>query len=241
MGTTGRIVRSALAASVLLALLAACGDGAGQSGRRTVEASGFTGVSTTAGIDVVVSTSTGWAVDISASPQVMSRIVVEVRGSTLWIGVRAGTAARSRWLASQAQVGVALPSLERLDVTDGSRARLELEEPGTDVAIALSRGSQVSGSIACDGLAIASSGSSVAELSGSAERISLVASDRAKLRLSALETPSMDAILSGGSTAAVAVSHLLVVEASGGSGLSYRGDARVERQTLSGGSWLRKE
>jgi hypothetical protein len=224
-----------------------------------VDVAGFTGVSTSAGIDVVVSTSTvdrsairdpgpsqpspaaGWSVEVFADRQAMGRIVVEVRGATLWIGVPAATAARARWLASQARVDVALPSLEQLEVTDGSRARIALEEPGTDVQIALSRGSQASGTIACAGLAIAASGSSIADLGGTAERVTLVASDRAKLQLSSLETPSMSAILSGGSTAAVAVSRELVVEASGASGLSFRGDARVEQQTLSGGSWLRRE
>jgi hypothetical protein len=231
----------ALLVAGLSVLLAGCGGGAGQSGRRTVNVSGFTSVSTGSGIDVEVATSEGWAVEVSANPQVMDRIVVETRGSTLWIGLRAGTAARARWLASQALVGIALPSLVRLDVTDGSRAHVNCAEPGTDLALVLSRGSQVSGSLVSAGLSITASGSSIAELTGSAERISLVASDRAKLRLTALETPLMDAILSGGSTAAVAVSQRLVVEASGGSGLSFRGDARVERQDLSGGSWLRKE
>ncbi len=71
--------------------------------------------------------------------------------------------------------------------------------------------------------------------------MSLVAADRSKLKLTGFETSSLDANLAGGSTAAVAVSRRLTVVAGGGSGLSFRGDARVESQALSGGSWLRKE
>jgi len=229
-------------AAALLALCAAlAGCGGSGPARRTVEAAGFTGVSATAGIDVVISTSTAWSVGLAADRLAMDRIVVEVRGSTLWLGLRPGTAARARWLASQARVDVTLPSLSRLEVTDGSRARLSLSQPAADLAVELSRGSQVSGTLACAELVIAATGSSIVELAGTAERITLAGSDRAKLRLSSLETPSMSAILSGGSTAAVSVSRELVVEASGDSGLSFRGDARVERQTLSGGSWLRRE
>jgi hypothetical protein len=220
-------------------LLAGCG-GSG-SGTRTVDARGFTGVSATAGIDVIVSTSATWSAELSADPQVIDRIVVEVRGATLWIGLKAGTFARGRYLANKAQVSIGMPALARLDVTDGSRALVAVKQPGGDLSVVLSRGSQVSGSVACAALTISASGSSVAELSGTADRISLVASDRAKLKLNALETPSLDAALSGGSTAAVAVSQRLTVEAAGGSGLSFRGDARVESQTLNSDSWLKKE
>jgi hypothetical protein len=234
-------MKRAILASGLAILLAGCGGSTGQAGRRTVEAVGFTGVSTGWGIDVEISTSSGWAVEVSADRQVVDRILVEVRGSTLWIGLREGTLARARWLASQARVGIAMPALERLEATGGSQARLAVGQPGTDAAIAISGGSSVSGSLVCAGLSIAASGSSVAELSGSAGQVNLVASDRSRLKLTGLETPVMTASLSGGSAAAVAVTRQLVVEARDGSGLSYRGDARVESQTLSGGSWLRKE
>lgn len=230
----------AVAALALLAPFAGCGGGTGVA-RRTVAASGFTGVSVTAGIDVVISTSSSWSVELSADRLALDRIVVESRGSTLWIGLRPGTAARARWMASQAQVRITLPSLARMDVTDGSRARVDLAEPTVDLLLQLSRGSQLSGTISCAGLVITATGSSIVELTGSADRITLAGSDRAKLRLTGLETPSVDATLSSGSTAAVTASRRLVVEASGGSGLSFRGDARVERQILSGGAWVRRE
>ncbi|MCX7030093.1 MAG: DUF2807 domain-containing protein [Spirochaetes bacterium] len=242
MESTGwRIARTALLVCGLSALLVGCGGSAGQAGRRTVEARGFTTVSTGSGIDVEVATSAGWAVEVSADRQVIDRIIVEMRESTLWIGLREGTLARARWLASQARVAIAMPSLDRLEASGGSQARLTLEQPGRDLAVVLSGGSLLSGSLVCAGFSISASGSSVAELSGSADRVDLVASDRSRLKLTGLETPSMNASLSGGSSAAVAVSVHLTVEASGGSGLSFRGDARVERQDLSGGSWLRKE
>lgn len=232
-------MKRALLASGLVLLLAGCG--AGGAGRRTVEAGGFTAVSTGSGIDVDVASSAGWAVEVAADRLALDRIVVEVRGTTLWIGLRAGTLARARYLASMGRVTVGMPVLERLDVDGGSTARIAIEAPGRDLAVTLSRGSMLSGSLAVAGLSITASGSSVALLSGTADRVSLAGADRAELKLTGLTTLSMEAILSGGSTAAVAVSGRLTVEASGGSGLSFRGDARVDRQDLSGGSWLRKE
>jgi hypothetical protein len=234
-------MKHALLASGLVILLAGCGGSAGQSGRRTVAASGFTAVSTGWGIDIEVATSGGWGVEVSADRQVIDRIVVEMRGTTLWIGLREGTLARTRWLAGQARISIALPALEHLEAAGGSQARLAIAQPGRNLAVMLSGGSSLSGSLVCAGLSITASGSSVAELMGSADPVILAAADRSRLKLTGLETASMDAILSGGSTAAVAVSRRLTVEASGGSGLSFRGDARVESQTLSGGSWVRKE
>jgi hypothetical protein len=232
-------MRHAFLACLIVILIAGCG--AAGSGRRTVAASGFTGVSTEAGIDVEVTTSTGWSVEVSADRLALDRIVVEVRGTILWIGLRAGTLARARYLASMGRVGIAMPVLERLDVTGGSTARVSLAQPHSDLTAALMRGSTLAGSLACAELTISASGSSVARLSGTADRVSLTGSDRADMKLSGLETASLDANLSGGSIAAVAVSGHLTVRASGGSGLSFRGDARVDSQELSGGSWLRKE
>jgi hypothetical protein len=216
----------------LCALLAGCGGSAGESLRRVVAVGGFT---------AVISTSDAWKAEISASPLVVDRIVAETRGSTLWIGIPPGTAARGRWLASQATVDVTLPMLARLDVTDGSRARIVLREPDVDVAVTLTRGSQLAGRLECAGLVIAAANSSLVDLGGTANRVTLAASDRAKLQLTDLATPVLDAVLSGGSTAAVNVSRRLTVEASGGSGLAFQGDARVEQQKLSGGAWLRRE
>jgi hypothetical protein len=239
--TGGRIGRTALLVSALSILLAGCGGSAGQLVRRTVEAGGFTAVSTGWGIDVEVATSAGWAVEVAADRQVTDRIIVELRGSTLWIGLREGTLARTRWLASQARVSIALPSLERLEAAGGSQARIALRQPVANLAVVLTGGSTLSGSLACAGLSITASGSSAAELTGTADQAILAAADRSRLKLTGLETQSMDVILSGGSTAAVAVSTRLSVAASGGSGLSFRGDARVEQQNLSDGSWVRKE
>ena len=147
--TAMKIGCTTLLAAGLSVLLAGCGGTAGQSVRRTVAASGFTAVSTGWGIDVEVATSTGWAVEVSADRQVVDRIIVEVRGSTLWIGLREGTLARARWLASQARVSIALPSLEQLEVAGGSQARLAMRQPGGSLAVVLSGGSSLSGSLAC--------------------------------------------------------------------------------------------
>lgn len=229
-----------LAVLGLAAALTGCG-GVGRTVRSTVEARGFTAVSTGSGIDVEITTSPGWTVELIGDRQALGSIIVEVRGTTLWIGLREGTLARARWLAGQARVGIALPVLDRLEVADGARARLAIEQADRDLGVELSTGSSLSGSVRCAALAIAASGGSIAEIGGTTEAVSLVATDRSKLKLTGLETPSLDADLAGGSTAAVAVSRRLTVVAGGGSGISFRGDARVESQALSGGSWLRKE
>jgi hypothetical protein len=229
----------ALVLAAGLAVLAGCG-GTGAA-TTPVAARGFTAVSTSAGISVEIASSSDWNVELIADRQAVGRIIVEVRGSTLWIGLRAGTFARARWLASQSRVAIAMPALDRLDVSGGSLARLGVEQPDRDLAVTLTGGSDLAGSLSCAALALTASGGSVAEIRGTARSVKIEASGGAKLKLTGFETPSMDASLSGGSTAAVAVSQRLAVVAGGGSGLSFRGDARVESQALSGGSWLRKE
>jgi hypothetical protein len=223
-----------------LAVLTGCGL-VGGTVTTTVPAHGFTAVSTSAGISVEIASSSDWAVALIADRLAVGRIIVEVRGSTLWVGLRAGTFARARWLASQARVAIAMPALDRLDAADGSTARLGVQQPDRDLVVSLTAGSNLAGSLSCAALTLYARGASVADIRGIARSVKLEASDGTRLRLSGFETPSMDASISGGSTAAVAVSQRLIVVAAGGSGLSFRGDARVESQTLSGGSWLRKE
>jgi hypothetical protein len=232
-------IRAALALTAATFVLAGCG-GTGTA-TTPVAARGFTAVSTSAGISVEIASSSDWAVELIADRQAAGRIIVEVRGSTLWIGLKAGTFARARWLASQARIAIAMPALDRLDVSGGSLARLGVEQPDRDLAVSLTAGSSLAGSLACGALTLTAAGASVADIRGTARSVKIEASDNSKLKLTGFETPSMDASLSGGSTAAVSVSQRLVVVAGGGSGLSFRGDARVESQALSGGSWLRKE
>ena len=196
-----------LLASGFVILLAGCGGSAGQTGRRTVDVRGFTAVSTDWGIDVEIATSEGWAVDVSADRQAIDRIVVEVRGSTLWIGLRAGTSARARYLASMG-TGGRRPARSRAARRDAVGRR-----PGsasTSRAATWPWRSRAAASSRARSPAAASRSPPRAAASrscpGTADRVDLAGSDRAKLKLTGLETPSMDAVLSGGSTAAVAVS-----------------------------------
>ena len=233
------------AALLLLAGLASCapaakGDGVGVV-RRSVAAERFTGVTTGSGIDVQIARSDAWAVELAADRQVIDRIVVEKRGEVLWIGLPDGVFARGRFLASQARVLISIPGLERLEAGGGSRVQIGMNQPETDLEVILSGGSSLAGTLVCADLSISGSGGSVFQLSGSAAHAALSGSGGSHLRLSSLQAISVDVELSGRSTAALSVSERLSVTASGGSGVAFRGDARVERQELSGGAWLRRE
>jgi hypothetical protein len=211
----------------------------GGSGMREFDYKGFTVVETGYGINVKIVQSKTYSVALFADPDIMDRIVIEASGRTLRIG--------RRWeffllpWNRKARVEISMPTLEGLGASGGSHIDVVMDGAAGAVITTLSGGSSLSGSISADTLEIRGSGGSSAELAGRSRLLRLSGSGGSRFRMAGFPARELDADLSGGSSVDGSVSDSLTVRASGGSHVIYHGDARIERQSLSGGSWIRKE
>jgi hypothetical protein len=211
----------------------------GGPGMREFDCTGFTVVETGYGIDVKVVQSQSYGVALFADPEIMDRVVIEASGRTLRIG--------RRWeffplpWNHKARVEISMPTLEGLSASGGSHIDVAMDASAGEIFVRMSGGSSLAGSVSADSMEIRGSGGSSAELSGSARTLRISGSGGSRFRLAGFPARTLDADLSGGSWAEGTVSDSLDVRASGGSHVSYHGDARIERQNLSGGSWIRRE
>lgn len=240
----GRLI-AAMACVVLVA--AGCQGGnaeratEGGSIVRELDYRGFTAVDTGWGIDVKIAQSPTYRVALFADPVMAGKILVERSGSTLRIG-RARRFYLPPWtLKWKARVEISMPTIERLSASGGSHADVAMDVAAGGVDVRLSGGSSLAGTITSATMEIDGSGGSSAELAGGTTRLELSGSGGSRFRMASFVATDLDARLSGGSSVEIAVSGSLTVRGSGGSHVVYRGDGRVERQELSGGSWVRKE
>lgn len=206
---------------------------------REFDYKGFTVVETGYGIDVKIVQSQAYSVALFADPDIMDSIVIEASGRTLRIGRRWEFFLRP-W-GRKARVEISMPTLEGLGASGGSHIDVVMEGSAGEVIARLSGGSSLAGSISADTLEVRGSGGSSAELAGRSRLLRLSGSGGSRFRMAGFPSRELDADLSGGSSVDGSVSDSLTVKASGGSHVIYHGEPRVERQNLSGGSWIRKE
>jgi hypothetical protein len=211
----------------------------GGPGMQEFNYKGFTVVETGYGIDVKIVQSQSYSVALFADPGTMDRIVIEASGRTLRIG--------RRWeffplpWNRKARVEISMPSLEGLSASGGSHIDVVMDAAAGEVLAKLSGGSSLSGSISAGTMEIKGSGGSSAELAGSSSLLRVSGSGGSRFRMAGFPARSLDADLSGGSWVEGVVSDSMTVRASGGSHVVYHGDARIDRQSMSGGSWIRRQ
>jgi hypothetical protein len=213
----------------------------GGSGVRQFTYTGFTVVETGYGIDVKIVQSQSYSVALFADPQIIDRIEIESAGRTLKIGMRWGFPMfRLPW-KGRARVEIGMPSLEGLGASGGSHLDVNMDAGTGSIFARLSGGSSCAGNIRCGDLEITASGGSSAELVGDCRLLRVNGSGGSVYRLAGLSVRELDAQLSGGSSAETSVSETVSLRASGGSHVVYHGEALVGRQSLSGGSWIRRD
>ena len=211
------------------------------SGVRQLDFAGFTAVETSYGIDVKIVQSQSYSVTLFADPDVIDRILVETYGRTLRIDVRREFLWFGRPMGRKARVEIQMPDLEGLGASGGSRLDVDMDAGAGGLLVRLSGGSSFRGDVHAGDMEINGSGGSSAELTGGCGRLRLHGSGGGFYGLFDFTARELEAELSGGSAVEASVTDVVSVRGSGGSHVVYRGNARIERQQLSGGSWIRRD
>ena len=220
-------------------LLASCDEfdserfeGSGVLVTRTFDLEGFDQVSVSNTFNVEVTRSDTFTVEVTADDNVLERVEVRVRGSTLELQLESGLSLRNATL----EAVITMPELVSVEASGASRARFEGFGATARFDARASGASSIRGDIETDDLSADVSGASTVELAGSAATAELEASGASGLELRALEVAVADVRLSGASRADLTVTDELDIDASGASRVSYRGDPGIGRIDLSGGS-----
>jgi hypothetical protein len=223
---------------VLLALLlAGCGrivTGSGVVVEETRSAEGVTRLDVSSTFDVTVRQGEGAELVLRIDEAAADRVVAEVQGDTLRLGIPRTVTLRDVTLEAELTVA----DLEALEVSGASRLTIDgnLESDGLDVD--LSGASNIDGDVSLDQLRAEVSGASTLALTGEVAEATLDGSGASSLELAELQIAVLDAELSGASSGVVRVTDELAVDLSGASSLTYAGDPEITSQEVTGASSL---
>jgi len=208
---------------------------------RTVEA--FRAVHAGGGIDVFLTQGPTAAVVVEAPAATLAHIRTTVQNGTLEIGWEQGESWK-KLLATRANgkvnVYVTCPQLTGLSVSGGSDAKGETPFITDNLKLSASGGSDVRLAVTAQSLSASASGGGDIYLTGTAERQAVSVSGGSDYHAFALQSTTADVEASGGSDIELTVSGELSSVSSGGSGVRYKGAARVVKSQASGGGGIRQ-
>lgn len=187
--------------------------------------------------DVTITQSGLYDITVEADDNVLQYLDVVNLDETLSIRLQPGSSIKNATL----KVKVALPELRSVGFRGASRGRIQGFNTGRFEAT-LSGASFLSGDMVTGDTEISLSGASAVDLTGSGPSLSLTASGASRADLDRFRVNTIAILLSGASTARVAVLDVLdPVSLSGASRLTYTGHPVVRNLQTSGASTVTSE
>ncbi|GAA3935801.1 head GIN domain-containing protein [Hymenobacter algoricola] len=202
----------------------------------------FQAVHAGGGIDVFLTQGPTAAVVVDAPAQAQARIRATVQNGRLEVGWEPGFSWKklAAGMSSKVSVYVTCPRLTDLSVSGGSDARGETPFTTDNLQLSASGGSDIRLTLTAKTLTSSASGGGDIYLTGKAGRQSVSVSGGSDYHAFALQSATTKVEASGGSDVEVSVDRELSSDASGGSGVRYKGNARLVKAHASGGSGVRR-
>ena len=180
--------------------------------------SDFTSVDAGSGFNIEISQSSSYSVLVTADDNIMDYIDVSKSGDILKVGVNWGVSFSSVTL----KVEITMPDIQGLELSGGSKGKIEEISSTDPISIILSGGAQLVGF-------------------GEAGDLSIDMSSGSQLDFTNFTSQNVNIELSGGSQATINLDGTLDADLSGGSQLYYIGDPILGDIESSGGSSINKK
>ncbi len=209
-----------------------------QTNTRNYNFTDFNYVSVGSGIKVMINQSNNFKIDIKADQKDLDELQVEKKGDKLVIGFKHHLFNFSRH--GEVEATIEMPELLGIDLSGGAMGVINMNESTKNFEVDLSGGAQLGGTLNCGNISMDLSGGSIVKLEGNAGNLSLDGSGGSIFKLKGLSVKDVSADLSGGSQVTITMNGTLNSEQSGGSNLTYYGNAEMGDTDFSGGSSVNK-
>ena len=227
-------MRTAMLVSVFMVLAAA----GASAETRTLSFADFVEVRVSHGLRAAIRQGDIYQVEATGTTETQKRRQVQKHGRRLEFSVQSNW---EQWFSgSGITIDVTLPRLRGLALSGGSAGTLDMELGADSFLADVSGGSSLNGRLGAGDVGLLLSGGSTADLSGNGQHLRLSGSGGSKYLLRNLTAQHVQARLSGGSEATVTLDGRLSVALSGGSHVTYHGNAAMGELDTSGGSRVRK-
>jgi hypothetical protein len=227
-----------LVVPIILLIISGCSfvtiKGGGEPITRNYENIDFEKVSVSSGMKINIVQSNTYSVEVKAGEKTMNYLVVDQMGDKL----KFYFSERRLITRGDVFINISMPLLNEIQLSGGSRGKIEMKVPNENFAVSLSGGSAVKGILNCNDIKLTLSGGSSSELEGDGRDLYLSTSGGSIFNLRNFVVDDSDIEMSGGSNGTINLKGTLNTSQSGGSQLKYYGTASLGRTSFSGGSGI---
>ncbi len=218
---------------------------------------GFTGIHGTAAYDIEIKKADEFSVLIIADQSIEDKLVVEIRGDSLFLGVKTSF---FDFNTKSPKAIITMPDLNEVVLSGASdllfsgfdtkedfhcklsgSSSVNMDIKTNDIFFKLSGSSDIYGVLEADSVSIELSGSSDIELYGKAGNLDVSAQGSSSGKLNGFTIKDADIKLSGSSDLHLNMNGVLNINASGSSDLYYTGNVTLGDIDLSGSSTIKEE
>lgn len=199
---------------------------------------GFTGVSSSAGIDVYITPSPAFSVTVKTDSNAVDYVETKVKDGVLHIGYRSGVSVSNKISTA---VYVSMPAIDFLEASSGSDIKVKGVIEGESLKISASSAAEIKAIAKYRKVSVSSSSGAEVELKGNAEECKASASSGADIDLKEMVCRNASASASSGADIDIYVTGTLRASASSGADVDYYGNPEhIEISKSSGGSVTKK-
>jgi len=197
---------------------------------------GFHKVSVGYGMQVDISQSDNYSVEVNADERDFQYLRVEKNGDELEFYINRN----SYHKRGEIYIKITMPELTGIDLSGGSIGNISMDVSSKNFECELSGGAILKGSLKCSDIEIDLSGGSQSTLEGISKNAEIDGSGGSIFHLKDFKVKNADISLSGGSIVSINMDGKLTASQSGGSQITYYGNADIVNTSFSGGSGIRK-
>jgi hypothetical protein len=196
----------------------------------------FTVVSVGWGMHVDISQSDSYNIEVNADAEDLKYLKVEKEGDELQFYIDKKNYRKE----DEINIKISMLSLEAIELSGGSVGKVNMDISGKNFDCDLSGGSILNGKLNCGNINFDLSGGSQINLTGKAKDADIDGSGGAIFELKDFTVSNTNINLSGGSQVSINMNGTLNTSQSGGSQLTYYGNADIGETSFSGGSGIKK-
>jgi hypothetical protein len=196
----------------------------------------FTEVNVSHGMNVSITQSDSYSVEVTAEQEDLDNIKIEKDGDALTFSVL-----KERYsFKEDVKITIKMPSLTAIHLSGGSVGNLTMDVSDKSFSTGLSGGSELKGELKCSNINFRLSGGSEITLKGKGSDAEISGSGSSTFNLKEFSVRNVNSHLSGGSNAEITMNGMLNTMQSGGSNIVYYGEVDLENTMFSGGSGVEK-
>ena len=196
----------------------------------------FTGVSASHGMNLKITQSDSYYIEVKADERDFEVLKVEKDGDELKFYITKNNY-RPKY---EIEITISMPALTGLQLSGGAMGNFTMDVSSRSFDLGLSGGSEVEGELKCSDINLQLSGGSQVSLDGKGKNVALAGSGGSIFDMKDFSVKDVNAQLSGGSHVSVRMNGTLNTAQSGGSEITYYGNVDLGNTSFSGGSGIHK-